>query len=220
MMTLEEIAAQEKRCSGTSWTRNAEFDKNGYIVIKDLCNPTELLKPVPHQRGQISYWGQKVDQYVYEPEEHQVQGSLATYNRPDYRELHSVVRLKLEKLIGRPLYNTYYYDRFYWSGQELKKHADRDACEISVTIHVGSSLADPWPIWIKTPDSETEIGEERSVLLQPGDAMLYKGCERPHWREAMPGNQQPGLEDWHHQIFMHYVLQDGRRAHCAWDRGK
>ena len=27
----------------------------------------------------------------------------------------------------------------------------------------------------------------RSLSLEPGDGLLYKGCERPHWREAMPG---------------------------------
>ena len=44
--------------------------------------------------------------------------------------------MKLEKHIGRKLYNTYYYDRFYFPGQKLERHADRDACEISVTVHV------------------------------------------------------------------------------------
>ena len=30
-------------------------------------------------------------------------------------------------------------------------------------------------------------GEERSLSLEPGDGLLYKGCERPHWRDPMPG---------------------------------
>ena len=95
------------------------------------------------------------------------------------------------------MYNTYYYDRFYNPGQELTKHADRDVCEISVTVHVSTNLegedAD-WPIWVKTPDTYTDEtkasvlvpGENRAVILQPGDGMIYKGCERPHWRDAMP----------------------------------
>ena len=45
---------------------------------------------------------------------------------------------------------------FIFPGQKLERHADRDACEISVTVHVGTNLkgsdAD-WPIWIKTPDT-------------------------------------------------------------------
>ena len=86
----------------------------------------------------------------------------------------------------------------YYPGQELTKHADRDACEISVSVHVSTNLegkdAD-WPFWIKTPDTYTDKkkttvlvpGENRSLVLKPGDGLLYKGCERPHWRDAMPG---------------------------------
>ena len=71
-------------------------------------------------------------------------------------------------------------------------------------------------------------GEERSLVLKPGDGLLYKGCERPHWRDKMPGftgkrskklfGKTPTKEQYYHQIFFHYVLQDGNRAHCAWDR--
>jgi hypothetical protein len=224
-MSFEQCAEQERRNHGTTWTRNESFDKNGYFVVKDLCADADLYVPVPYQRGRLTYWGKKPDQFTYCMDEQQVPNSLAVYNRPQYRQLHSIVRLRLEEIIGRKLYNTYFYDRFYWAGQQLTRHVDRDACEISVTIHVGSSLTDSWPIWIKTPDTyvdstKTEIlkaGKEVSVALKPGDGMIYKGCERPHWRDPMPGEQKPGMEDWHHQIFMHYVLQDGVRAHCAWD---
>ena len=56
--------------------------------------------------------------------------------------------------------------------------------------------------------------------------MIYKGCERPHWRESMPGlleTIRDGIDKnslYYHQIFFHYVLQDGVRAHYAWDRGQ
>jgi uncharacterized LabA/DUF88 family protein len=64
----------------------------------------------------------------------QVNGSLAVYSHPQYRSIHSGIRMKLEEVIGRKLYNTYYYDRWYFDSQQLKKHIDRDACEISVSV--------------------------------------------------------------------------------------
>ena len=79
-----------------------------------------------------------------------------------------------------------------------------------------------WPIWIKTPDTYDEDGniiekgEDHSVVLEPGDAMIYKGCERPHWREKMP-NEFFNRKQYYHQIFYHYVLQDGVRSHFAFD---
>ena len=170
----------EKQNIGTSWTRNDFFDKHGYLIIKNIYDPKYLYHPVPEERGQINYFG-SLDQFNYDPIEAQVNGSLARYSHPQYKEAHTQIRLKLEKEIGRKLYNTYYYDRFYFPGQELVRHTDRDACEISVTVHVGTSLKEPWAIKI-----ETVSGEERSVILNPGDGMVYKGCERPHWRDPMP----------------------------------
>ena len=238
-MTQEQIIFAEKINTGTAWTRNVQFDESGYLVIKNICDPRDLYYPVPEQRGIFHYWGKKLDQYNYTPVENQVEGSLARYWHPQYRSIHSDIKTKLEKELGRKLYNTYYYDRYYFADQELTRHTDRDACEISVTIHVGTNLegkdAD-WPIWIKTPDTYTDKkktqvlvpGENRSVVLQPGDGMVYKGCERPHWRDPMPNpNNKKSLfgkkqnkEYYYHQIFFHYVLQDGQRAHCAWDRAR
>jgi len=234
-MTEDQINFQEKINSGTTWTHNEFFEKNGYLVIKNLWDPEELYHPLPEIKGQLNYWGKNNDQYSYTPIENQVEGSLARYWHPQYRQIHSGIRMKLEKELGRKLYNTYYYDRYYFPGQELTKHADRDACEISVTVHISTNLTGKdadWPIWIKTPDTyadkkKTQIlvpGENRSVILKAGDGMIYKGCERPHWRDPPPDKNKIGKwvnknqKTYYHQIFFHYVLQDGLRAHCAWDR--
>ena len=233
-MTEEQLGNQERRNSGTAWTRNDKFEKDGYLIVKDLWDPEDLYHPLPDVKGQLNYWNKDVTQFNHNPVEGQVEGSLARYWHPQYRNAHTGIRRKLEKIIGRTLYNTYYYDRYYFPGQALTKHADRDACEISVSIHVSTNLPDKlkdWPFKIKTPDTYTDDkkiailipGEGRAAILNPGDGLLYKGCERPHWRDAMPTPEK--VEDapkeyYYHQIFFHYVLQDGQRAHCAWDRGK
>ena len=233
-MTEEQVSYHERANAGTAWTNNKSLEENGYFVVKNLWNPEDLYYPVPEERGLFNWWGKKIDQFTHQPAEMQVEGSLARYWYPQYREIHSGIRAKLEKVIGRNLYNTYYYDRFYFAGQELSRHTDRDACEISVTIHISTNMSTPWPIWIKTPDvysdkSKTEIlfsGKNHSIILESGDGMIYKGCERPHWRDPMPieykrtwyGKRVKKNGLYYHQIFFHYVLQDGIRAQCAWDR--
>ena len=229
-MNIEEVTRSEYENHGTSWTRNEFFDTNGYLIIKNLCDPEKLFHSVPKERGLFNWRdSDELDKFTYEEVENQVNGSVARYWHPQYRKIHSEIRLILEQVIGRKLYNTYYYDRFYFPGQPLIKHTDRPACEISVTIHIGTNIKESWPIWIKTPDTfedntmKTLIasGENRSVHLEAGDGMIYKGCERPHWRDPMPGlleskiNKDESL--YYHQIFFHYVLQDGTRAHHAWD---
>lgn len=223
-MTEEQLLFQEKENTGTAWTRNESFEENGYLVIKNLWDPEELYHPVPPERGQMNWWGRKMDQFTHHEVEMQVEGSLARYWHPQYRSIHCGIRLKLEKIIGRKLYNTYYYDRFYFAGQELVKHADRDACEISVSVHISTNIEECWPFKIKTVG-----GKERSLCLEPGDGLLYKGCERPHWRDPLPSRHKGGIlgrwkrrndDTYYHQIFFHYVLADGQRAHCANDTAR
>jgi len=97
------------------------------------------------------------------------------------------------------IYPTYAYWRYYVFGATLKKHTDRPACEISVTACI--KKYDDWSIFIK--------GEE--FILNEGDAILYAGCEQEHWRSGVYEGE--GLA----QVFLHYVNQDGKYSHHAYD---
>ena len=226
------LILQEWRNTGTSWTNHFPFEKNGYFVIKGLCDPKKLYHDLPKERGTLKWFGKKLSNYKNHGVETQVEGSLSRYLHPQYSKIHNDIRLILEKFIKRKLYNTYYYDRFYFPGQELVRHLDRPACEISVSVHVSSNIKQDWAFYIKTPDgykdsSKKEVsyyGKEVSIVLKPGDGVVYKGCERPHWRNKMPGFLDTQLhkskleELYYHQIFFHYVLQDGYRTNFAYDR--
>lgn len=222
-----------KNSTGTSPTNNPDFDKNGYLIVKNLWDPQDLFCEPPAEKGRYTYSG-SVEKCYFDPIEGQVEGSTSKYYWPPHKYAHSQIRLKLEKIIGKKLFNTYYYERFYNPGQKLTVHTDRPACEISVTVHVSSNARRPWPIWIKTPDiyddpvKKTNIiqrGENRSAILEPGDGMIYKGCERPHWREPLPAEYTRTWYGWkkektglyYHQVFFHYVLADGLRTSYAGD---
>jgi hypothetical protein len=201
------------------------FDNHGYMIIKNLYDPKELYHSVPTERGQINYFG-SVDRYHHNPEETQVNGSLARYSHPMYKTIHTKIRLILEDILGEKLYNTYYYDRFYFVGQRLVRHSDRDACEISVSVQISTNAKKSWPFCIETPS-----GEERYANLQDGWGLLYKGCEREHWRDSLESRYSKRRQLWnkitkkeddtyHHQIFFHYVRANGPRAHCAFDAAR
>ncbi len=199
-----------------SKTNNEIFDNQGYLVVRDLWNPEELYRKVPSKGGQIHYWGKKLNEFTYAGEDTQVNGATGCYNHPQYRNIHSQIRLKLEKIIGKKLYNTYYFDRFYFSNQKLEKHIDRPSCEISLSIHISSNSKTPWPIFVKTPH-----GDDASINLSAGDAILYKGCEVIHWRNEFDKrnillhNIIP--QKYYHQLFFHYVLSNGNNVHYAFD---
>jgi hypothetical protein len=165
-----------------------------------------------------------MDKFDYCPEEKQVHGSLARYNIPTYRELHFLIKKEVEKVLQMDLHPTYFYDRFYFVGQQLKRHSDRPACEVSVTLQISSNHPDdPWPIWFQRPD-----GSESYALMNDGDAVVYKGCEREHWRDPLASRYNKIEKSWrkvnrlkddtyHHQIFLHYVDANGPYCHCAFD---
>jgi hypothetical protein len=232
-MTEEEINLKEHINSGTSKTKNKTFDKNGYLLVKDLIDPQELVcgtPEVPELREESQFYRYS-DKFAHIKIEPQVNGSLSRSDYPPYKEVHYKLKKRVESIIGEDLYPTHYFDRFYFPGQELPKHTDKDSCEISVSVHLRTNLKDPWSFWIKGCDTynddKSEVIEEGKVVsgnLNPGDGIIYKGCERPHWRESMPGVRRNKIrklfgkeEFFYHQIFFHYVLANGNRVHHAWD---
>jgi hypothetical protein len=106
----------------------------------------------------------------------------------------------MQKETGLELLPTYAFWRMYSKLAELKKHKDRDACEISVTVMIGSD-GTKWPIFM----------EGKELELSPGDGVIYLGRELEHWREEFKG-------DWHAQTFLHYV--DAKGPHAHWFKDK
>lgn len=201
------------------------FKKHGYLIIKNLYDANELKTEIPNLSGQINYYG-SLDKFHHSPEEQQVPGSLARYSYPPYKEAHSKIRLILEDILGEKLYNTYYYDRIYRAGQQLVRHSDRGACEISVSVQISSNLGEPWSFCLETLE-----GKEIAANLQDGWGLLYMGCRVEHWRDPLKsknGKLKRGLykilrkpdDTYWHQVFFHYVRQNGEFAHCAWDKAR
>jgi hypothetical protein len=113
---------------------------------------------------------------------------------------------EVSTIVGSVVLPTYTYCIVYEAGSQLIRHRDRGACEISLTLNLGGDAE--WPIFIQKPD-----GTEVSVLLNPGDSMLYLGCIADHWRE-----QYSGVE--YAQVFMHYVRSNGPCAKHYFDKVK
>ncbi len=200
-----ELLEEVRSWQGKTWTNNAAFDKHGAVVIKGAVDPAPLIQDIPKYGFTRYSDGLLLDQSL---EANQVNGSRETYCRPAYNDLHRCdIRLIVEKTLGRKVYPTYHFDRFYLSNQTLQPHADRAACEISVSLLIDTTLTEPWPLYVLS--SDMEVSENN---LNAGDILIYKGTECIHWRDNMPrGNHS------HHQAFFHYVLQDGNYAHFAFE---
>ncbi len=135
----------------------------------------------------------------------QVDNSYVAYGLPVSEALMGYLLPFMEEKTGYKLFPTYSYGRIYLTGAALARHIDCPACEISLSLAIAESGGKPWPL-----QCETLTGETVAITLSPGDLMIYKGLEVPHWREPFAGERQL-------QVFLHYVRQDGPYAAHRFD---
>lgn len=136
----------------------------------------------------------------------QIPESHSVYNYIDFLELLCEKTPEVSKFLGETVLPTYTYARVYKNGATLERHRDREACEISLTLHLcGDS---EWPIYIQKPN-----GEEVQLDLASGDAMMYRGNIADHWRDRFEGKEYV-------QVFLHYVRSRGDNNWAFFDRDR
>lgn len=160
-----------------------EFESKGFTIIKNLTNTKSLAK---HFLS-IEDKGKSDEQAPH---------GKSFYRNKQVDSLQKLLLPKLEKLLNLKLFKTYNYSRIYRKNSILRMHRDRPACEISLTINIANDKKQ-WPIYITDYDEYPH-----KAILNPGDALIYHGCDLWHWRSKFKGNYCI-------QTFLHYVDQEG-----------
>ena len=175
----------------------SEFNEKGFVVVRKLVPKSFLNFLAPYY--QIKYKALK-DFYKMETEHEYVKPLCSVYfNDPlsvcFLYDLQDEIEFQVEKEL-RPIYA---FTRLYETGMELKKHTDRSQCEYTVTMPLSGK---PWDIFIDgTP-----------VELEPGDIVIFKGAELPHWRKPLEDEERV-------QILLHYVAKHGPFGKIEFDAG-
>ena len=174
------------------------FERQHYAVARSVVTPPLLgflwrhvLQSVAE--GTIAITGQ------------QVPGTPAGYGDLVMEHLLERLRPQAQDISGLDLYPTYSFVRVYKHGDVLPAHQDRPSCEVSFSLNMGQEPDEPWPLWIRGSAGPA------AVLLQPGDAVLYRGIDCEHWRERYDGVRLA-------QVFLHYVDSHGPHASWRYDR--
>lgn len=127
----------------------------------------------------------------------------------------------MQVVAGTDLLPTYCYFRIYREGDVCRVHADRPACEHSLSLTVGLSDGNPWPLEIgKGINDETrpifhddfEDEDYASLAMLPGDGVAYRGVDHRHGRISANPNR------WSAHLFCHWVDPAGPHADQAFDR--
>jgi len=176
------------------------FRHQGYVVVP------RLIEPVLADYF-WSYVQTKFASLLTKCGDPQVPNTPSGYGDPAFDGLLEFLRPRIQESSGLALHPTYSYFRLYKRGDVLKRHRDRAACEISVTLNLGQWPDEAWPLYVERDAGPCE------ARLQPGDALIYRGCDCFHWRETYRGQQLA-------QVFLHYVDCDGPHAGEKFDRRK
>jgi hypothetical protein len=122
------------------------------------------------------------------------------HNEPVARFFHHQLAGAMSQVAGQPVKPSYVYFASYQGGAELEKHTDRAQCEFSITFCLDYTpepvSATDWPIHLSTPQGTV------TVYQAIGDALLYRGCEVPHYRKRLRRDATSS------SLFLHYVPRD------------
>lgn len=177
---------------------NADFFKeNKYVNVKSII-PKDLCRVATR-------YALLKEQYEFTPEtgeNAQVENAQSVYADTLMETLMSFMLPHMEKHTGLSLCPTYSYYRVYHPGMTLEKHVDRPSCEISTTICLGIEYINP-------PSSDYNwgmyVGENNMIEQQPGDLIIYRGCEIEHWRDPFISD----IGSYQVQAFFHYIDKNG-----------
>tara|TARA_R100001460_G_scaffold7434_1_gene18942 strand:- start:81 stop:701 length:621 start_codon:yes stop_codon:yes gene_type:complete len=161
----------------------ATFIANYFLMQKqvyDTCKKERYISPFETMLG------------YYEGKHEQIPETYSQYSNIAMETLMLKCQPIMEKTTGLKLQPSYTYARIYKKGDELKRHKDRFSCEISTTMNLGG---DCWDIYLEPSGSTQKKGVK--IKLNPGDMLVYRGCELEHWRNKFKGKECI-------QVFLHY----------------
>ena len=175
-----------------------KFAASKYLVLRGLLPRSTTEKLLNHVMKVSADSG-------FTSGDEQVPGTPAVYADPAMEHLLERLGPIVESTTGILVYPTYSYYRVYKKGDCLKKHRDREACEISLSLSLGYEPNEAYPFWL-----DAGLGAQE-ILMEPGDAVLYRGIEVLHWRNEFTG-------DYAAQVFLHYVDRHGPHKEYKYDK--
>lgn len=180
----------------------SSFQKEGYLIVKNLID-VETIKTISQYFENRINRGEWLETPVNNIKDCT---KFKHYADPLIEVMLTQCKPAIEKHTGLLLEPTYSMSRVYQGGEELLPHLDRPSCEVSATINVACTQ-DVWPIWTQYEDKDPV-----KCMLEPSDALIYKGCEVTHWRRKLPKGHI------NVQFMLHYVDKNGPYAEYKWDK--
>ena len=164
-----------------------------YTVLRDLLHPCLLQALREYFRaliaeGHLPYGDAQAQRYFAHEE------SVS-------RWVHQLLTPVIARAVPRAVRPSYVYFGCYLGGVVLEPHTDRPQCEYTLSLTLDATpdetRAQAWPLVLRDG-----AGDPIAVRLAPGDGLLFKGRELPHWRERLADGRTSS------SLFLHFVHTD------------
>jgi hypothetical protein len=195
-----------------------DFEANGYAVLRALV-PPEIGQALLKQLW-VDLREQRIPTIGCDPR-------MATKRSIEVRghdylplsHFHWGMTPAMELASGAGLLPSYCHFRLYWGDDICRVHSDRPASQIACSLTLAYSDELPWALSIGTrrilaavPIAD-DFGDEPTadVMLQPGDALLYRGVDYRH------GRTTPNPNRWSAHLFMMWVERGSEHEGLAFE---
>lgn len=187
LIDADVVAAARQRVS----IAREQLARTGYAELPQLLPSSQL-------EALRCYYRDLVDQGHVASGDSQVPLRSARHNEPLMQYYHLQLLKYFSDVAGQELKPSYAYFASYRRSAVLKKHTDREQCKFTASVLVDYVAArsddQVWPLSLELPAN----GKTIDVCLALGSAVLYRGCELPHYRREFRGERSTSF-------FLHYV---------------
>lgn len=192
LVTAEGLERRRREVEAQLEGARVRFAEQRYCELPSLIHPA-------HVAALSRYYEGLIGSGEWELGDPQVRQRYGQHNEQVARYFHHQLIGVVGRVAGEPVKPSYSYVSAYRGGAALGAHVDRKQCEFTLSLLVEdeeSSSADEWPLWFHLPRGKV------AVTQRSGDAVLFRGCELPHWRERSSAEHTSTI------LLFHYVPQD------------
>lgn len=200
-----------------------DYHADGYAVLENLVPPELIRALLGMMERDLEAQNLSYDAFAMnQPLTRQATVEILGRNYPPLITFLWGLTPIVSHLVGRELLPTFDYFRIYQRGDICRLHSDRPACEHSLSLTLLYSDDKPWPLDVGTArvdgpgDLAEDFGGEPhvSLVMMPGDAVLYRGVYHRHGRTTPNPNRSSA------HLFLHWVERDGAFADQAFDAAR
>ena len=179
LITPEQLERRRLESDALIEFAGPRFERSRFFLLPSLLHGA-------HVAALDRYYRELIDCGRWAIGDAQVRERYGQHNETMSRYFHHQLAEFVGRISGERVKPAYAYVSAYKEGAILRPHVDRKQCVFTLSLWIdrdATASTEGWPLWFETDQGQI------SVTQQAGDAVLFRGCELPHWRDKPPAGR-------------------------------